>query len=1383
MPPIRQLVSRIPWPALARRFGPPLAVAVLFLLGPLALYWPVTFGGQSLVPFDALVSDPVFRPQLAAAGVAQPQNDLVADLVFQNLGWKTFLVNSIRAGQAPLWNPNLAGGVPFLAAGQHGALYPSTLLFLWFGPERAFGWNALLAAWLAAVGMYLLGRALGLGRFASTLMGLLWSLGSLLVVNAVFPMIQGGLAWTPVVLATIEWTTRALRGDPVGWLPRGRGMAALMALAVSTALLAFSGHVEMLYYAALVGAAYGLFRVLATGRALGWRRGLTLGAWLMAAALVGGMLAAVQLVPLAELARANWRSGSEAYDTIAGYAFGLRQLVTFLVPNFYGNPADHSAWDVVARQPLALASHSMWGTAWGTKNYVEAAAYLGVLAPALALIGLAAGRRRGQALFWGLLAVLALTFAFGLPTYRLLFFGLPGFDQLHTPFRWVFPYGLALTVLAGLGAQRLADGGPARSARWIGTAAVVLGTVLGAIVAGAWLAPARAVALAERLLQALPGANEAVQAQFARTSAFAGYELSNLLHLAIFLTLAGVLLLAFTRLPVGHPRRHLLLGTLLAVAALDLVLVGIGFNPAVDPGLARSIPPTLRWLADAQSAKWGRVMGFGDARSLWPNSAGRYDVPDLRAYDSILPRWTVAAMNAIEDQACRPPVEDDGACLLQFNRIGNLTRPESLAHPMLAALGGRYILATSELAAPGLQLVQDGEVKVYENTRAQPRAWVVDHVEVIADEAQLLATLDTFDPARTALLDAPTPEDQWREIPTGRPVPSFTKVRHDTPGRLELDVTAPPSGGLLVVSEAWFPGWKAFVVDGNTSGFGAAAPEVELPVYRADGMLLAVPVAAGRSSIRLVYSPMSVKLGLYISFLGLIALLLAGIYALWTRFVPKQHSDPARVVAVNSVGPMFLALTNKAVDFAFAMLMLRVLGPADAGAYYTAISIIGFADIFTNFGLNLLVAREVARDPSRSAEYLTHTTTLRVILWLVSLPLVAGYVLFRAATGSPLGAETVLALALFAGALLPSNLSAALSSVFQAHERMLTPASVAVGTTLLKVSLGALVLLAGLGYVGLAGVSVAVNWATFGVLALLAARAGYRALPRVVWPVVWGMVAVALPLMLNHLLQSVFFKIDVLLLSQMKGDEVVGWYSAAYKWVDAFLIIPAYSVLALFPLMSRRAASDQSGLTRAYEMARRWLVVLALPIAVAVTFLADELVGLLGGQQYLPHGAQALRVMIWFLPFSFVNGLSQYVLIAIHRQRWITISFVGATSFNLVANLLVIPTYGYIGAAVVTIVTELVLMLPFQRGLRHLDALPLLAAVWRPALAASAMALSLALLDALGLPRVLSAGLGAVVFTLALLRLGGLTPADRELLARLLPRRGPAVDAAEVRLG
>jgi O-antigen/teichoic acid export membrane protein len=1367
---IRRVHHRVPWASLQRRLGPPLGVALLLLIGPLLLFAPVTLGGRTLVPYDALITDPVYRPLLTAAGVTVPHNDLVADLVFQNVVWKTFLVQTVHSGQLPLWNPNVLGGLPFLAAGQHSGLYPTVLLFLWLGPDRAFGWAAVLNLWLAGLAMYVFARALGLGRFAGCVMGLAWSLSSLLVMNTVFPMIQGALAWAPVVLAGIEWTARAAAVGPPTWLPRGRAAAALAALALSVALVALAGHVEMLYYTALVAGAYGLFRVVALVPRQGRRSAAVTGVWLVAAAGVGGLLAGVQLVPLAELAQVNWRSGAAAYDTVIGYAFGLRQAVTFLVPDFYGNPAHHTVLDVLARQRVPLGGHAMWGTAWGTKNYVEAAAYLGLLVPLLAVVGLANRRRRAQALFWLAVAGLSLTFVFGLPTYRLLFFGLPGFNQLHTPFRWVFPLALAVTVLGGLGADGLARAASGRAAaRRLGAAALVAAAIAGALVVGSWLAPQRAVVIAERLLARAPVAREAVLAHFPTVSAFASYELWRGLHLAVFLALAGAVLTLLAR-PLAGRARTAALGLALVTIFLDLVLVARGFYPALDPALAHAEPAAVHWLRDAEAAKWGRVVGFGDARVLWPNSAARHGVPDLRGYDSIIPRWTVDTLNAIEDQACAPPGDDDGDCLLQFNRVGNLQRLSSLAHPMLTALGGRYIVSSTPLADPNLRLVYDDEVRIYENERALPRAWVVTEATVVPDRAALLAALDHFDPRHSVLLESAPRQDIWRTLPVGRPVPSVTKVRSESPNHLELDVTA-PQAGLLVVSDTWFPGWRAQVVEGAGAAFGGQAPTVEVPVYRADGMLRAVPVPAGRSTVRLEYSPMSVKLGLYATFLGLIALLLLAAYALWQRFVHVEAGDTARTVAVNSGGPMMLALVNKVVDFAFAMLMLRVLGPSDAGAYYTIISIIGFADIFTNFGLNLLVARDVARAPERAGEYLTHTTVLRVVLWLLSLPVLAGYVFFRQATGAPLGAQAVLALALFAGALLPSNLNAALSSIFQAHERMMVPAAVAIVTNLLKVTIGALVLLAGFSFVGLAATSVVVNWITLAILVVLALRAGYRAATVVVPAAVWAMVGVSLPLMLNHLLQSVFFKIDVLLLSQMKGDEVVGWYSAAYKWVDAFLIIPAYTVLALFPLMSRRAADDRPGLGRAFEMARRWLVILALPIAVTVTFLADELVGLLGGREYLPHGAQALRIMIWFLPFSFINGLSQYVLIAIGRQRWITLSFAVAVTFNLVANVVAIPPYGYVGAAVVTILTELVLMVPFQRALTGVAPRPLLTALWRPALAASAMALTLAVLDTVGVPRLIAAGLAVPVFAATLWRLGGVTAEDRGLLARLGPRR------------
>jgi len=1348
------------------------------LVAPVILLAPNLAGLQTLVPYDVLASDPVYRAHLQARGVADADNALVADLVYQNDVWKRFAADTLRDGQVPLWNPYLLGGLPFLAAGQHSLLYPSMLLFLALPVEHAFTLGALIAFWLAGLNAYVLGRTLRLGRAASLVMGASWSSSAIMVTNVVFPMIQGVLVWAPIVLAGIEAVTRSggERGAR-GWLPRGRTVPWLLLLAAATALSALSGHVELLYYAAILSAAHAAFRLAQLASSVGRHAAARATLWLAGAAAAGVMLAGVQMVPMAELARVNWRSGSESYETVAGYAFGLRQAVTFVVPDAYGNPAHHAVWDIERRRRVATVGDAMWGTAWGTKNYVEAAAYLGLLPLVLAFVGLAAGGRRRLALFLTGFGALSLSFAFGLPTYRLLFAGLPGFDQLHTPFRWVFPAALCAVVLAGLGADRVARGDGPRWAGALGGLLVTAGAGAGAVLWVALQRPRAWTAAVEAVLGRADGALEAALSRFDAASAMASYQFWNLAHLALFTALSGVALIALHRAS-GSPRARRLAGLLaVATVAADLTLVGARFNPAVDPGLAEARPPALAWLADAGEAKWGRVVGFGPTKVLWPNTAMRAPVGDVRAYDSLLPAWAVETFNAIDTGATDLSPDGPRHDMLAYNRVGNLSRLESLSHPALAAMGGRYVVTGAPIdAAEELQLdlVFSGDVLVYENARARPRAWVVGTAEVIRDRRQLLSALAGFDPAVTVLLEESPDTAVWASLPRGRSVfRPTTRVRDDiaSPNRLEIEVVGAPSDGFLVVSDTWFPGWRASV---QPAGAPAA---VEVPIYRANGSMRAVPVPPGLSTVRMTYSPLSVKVGLYVSFLAAIVLLMTAAYALWDRYVHVDQADQARRVAVNSAGPMAASLLNKVVDFVFAMLMLRVLGSENAGHYYYAIAVIGFGEIFTNFGLNLLTTREVAREPGRAGQYLVGTSLVRLALWLVMVPALVGYLAIERASGAPVGRETAMALSLLAISLLPGNLNTALSSVFQGLERMAIPAGVSIVATLVKVSLGALALLAGAGFVGLAAVSIVTNLVTLAVLAALAWQLGVRpATPSSDLDLV-VMTRQSLPLMLNHLLVTVFFRIDVLLLRRLQGAVVVGWYSAAYKWVDALLIIPPAVTMALFPLLSRHAANDIAALRRTYVLALRWLITLALPVALATTFAAELLVGVLGGRDFLPHGAVALQIMIWFLPFSFANGLTQYVLIALNRQRWITWSFLLAATFNIVANLLVIPRWSYSGAAAVTIVSEIVLMVPFLWGLRDVGAPPILVIAWRPAMATSLMAIAMAALDSLGAPLGVSLPAGGAVFALGLWRLGGITADDRALLARL--RSGRALGAPD----
>ncbi|MGQ9815384.1 MAG: oligosaccharide flippase family protein, partial [Candidatus Roseilinea sp.] len=261
------------------------------------------------------------------------------------------------------------------------------------------------------------------------------------------------------------------------------------------------------------------------------------------------------------------------------------------------------------------------------------------------------------------------------------------------------------------------------------------------------------------------------------------------------------------------------------------------------------------------------------------------------------------------------------------------------------------------------------------------------------------------------------------------------------------------------------------------------------------------------------------------------------------------------------------------------------------------------------------------------------------------------------------------------------------------------------------------------------------------------------------------------PLMLNHLLATLFFKVDVPMLEAIKSPVVVGWYSAAYKFVDAFNIIPAFFTQSFFPIMSRMAVAQDGALARAYTLALKLLVMIAFPLAVFSTFAATFLVGVLGGPEFLPHGAIALSVMIWSIPFGWINSVTNYALIAVNQQRALTRAFAIGLAFNVVANLIVIPHFSYVGAAVTTILSEIVEGTAFYVYVRrHIGPVNWLQVLSRPALAALAMTAVTWLWAAGG---ALGLGLlyGIAAYALALWLLGALSSEERRLLAPLLPAR------------
>ncbi len=1343
-----------------RRLPDLICLFVLFAL-PLMVFWPQTAGGRTLIPTENLYQyEPyaTYREVVKAPAVAH--NHLVSDLILENYIWKQFARQQLAQGEVPLWNPHQFAGIPFLAAGQHSALYPVSILYYALELPAAYGWYTVVNLWLAGAMMLGFVRALGLSHAAGMLAAIVYQLCGFVLASVVFQMMIGGFVWLPLMLWMIEWIIHR----------PARTRQAVIVGAVALGLNILAGHAEITIYTLFISGYYAAFRLAgAVWPQRRWRWGLARGAALVAMIALGLGLGAVQLIPLFEFVQTNWRAERASLEVVRSYAHPLRDVVQFLMPNFYGSPAHHQIYDLLSMQMVTLdggpsaAGAPVFHTEWGIKNYVEGALYLGILPLVLAGFGLVYAWRSGQRAIsaaLGSLGVLSLTFMFGLPTYALIYV-LPGINQLNSPFRWIYALTVCVAVLAAFGLDAVSRHGM-RGAVTAGRGMMAAGLLVAAALVLSRAFYGQMAPLVEQAFNGLAGAANA----FPSAALFYSYQVFNAGVLAAMLAAGGWLLLRLAR-RAGQAHKPVTRweALTLAVVSVDLMLASWAFNPASDPELLKFTPPVVQAM-QADMAQGGRMrfitLDDPAQRPLMNANAGwLYGLDDVRGYDSLIPRPYVDYMRGLAPQV-----------QLDFNRIAPLYTEyadgfaveDALNSDRLRWLNIGYLI--THAAGPGYQrllsepdayalIFHDAATALFRVTNSLPRAY-----------------LCCDDPALMALLGEGQP------LPQGTYAAVYTDVtRAAAPvsiisdsGREKLLGFSAPDERWLIISENYAPGWRAFIRPANAG----EDQETLANVQAVNGIFQGVRVPAGDWVVRLVYSPASFQIGLFGSLVsGALIMLLLGI-SLWRTFVgtnTEESSTGARV-ARNSVAPIILNLFNKGIDFAFLLVMLRLLTPEDVGTYYYLVVIFVWFDIFSNFGLDLFLIREVSRDKTSSGLLLVNTAYLRLGLTLAGVGLAAGFVVLRQLTvDPPLSATALLTLALLYVGLFPASLSKGMSSLFYAHEEAEKPAAIATITTINKAVFGVVVLVLGWGIVGLALVSIFNNLVTLAVLLTTGRRLiGPVSTFRPQMPLMRRMLRESWPLLLNHFLATIFFQIDVIILEAYRGAEIVAKYSVSYRWLNAINIIPSFFTQALLPVMARQSREDRAALRRTYCLGIKLMFALAMPTAVIFTFLAEPLTTLMGGQQYLPEGAVALVLMIWSIPIGWMNSLTQYALIALDMQTQITRAFFAAVLFNIVTNMLFIPQYGFVAAAITTIASELVLFIPWglmmQRGLG--GRLPWLGMLWKPAAAAGIMALA-ALLTPGG--HILGLAAGCIAYGLALLALRPLEPEEQRLLARMLPAR------------
>jgi Bacterial membrane protein YfhO len=349
----------------------------------------------------------------------------------------SWLGEQLRQGNLPLWTPQFFGGYPIFADGEIGLAYPPVLLaLLVLPPDRAFVLLRLVHLWLAAMGMFALVRAWGLPYASAFTAGLVFTLGNFLQAQIHHENIVRTVSWLPLTLALVEHGLRA---------PDARTQLRWTALAAGALGLAgLSLHSQMLAIDLMILAAYGAIRCVVgpvalvpvgrvwAGRLLGVARAS------VPVVVLGLGLAAVQLVPLVELAGFSARGSGIPYAESAAYSLTPLGFIQAIFPYVFRGQ-DNLQW-------------GLW-THW--ESYV----FIGLAPLVLAVVALVCARRR-EVVAWGVTGGLGLLLALGqyspLNLHYMLWL-LPGLSALRAPGRFTVVVVLAGAMLAAYGLAWLSD--------------------------------------------------------------------------------------------------------------------------------------------------------------------------------------------------------------------------------------------------------------------------------------------------------------------------------------------------------------------------------------------------------------------------------------------------------------------------------------------------------------------------------------------------------------------------------------------------------------------------------------------------------------------------------------------------------------------------------------------------------------------------------------------------------------------------------------------------------------------------------------------------------------------------------------------------------------
>ena len=410
-------------------------------------------------------------------------------------------------------------------------------------------------------------------------------------------------------------------------------------------------------------------------------------------------------------------------------------------------------------------------------------------------------------------------------------------------------------------------------------------------------------------------------------------------------------------------------------------------------------------------------------------------------------------------------------------------------------------------------------------------------------------------------------------------------------------------------------------------------------------------------------------------------------------------ANNVKTIFANMSWLMISQLLTSICAFVWTILSARYLGPSEYGIFGTAVSISSIFGVFATFGVFTYLVRAISTDFENEAKYVNNTLSLKIFLAFFYLALILISLLILGWNRYVIGICM-----LYAIEYLIKTYHDVFFASFQAHEKIKYQAITNIIITVLTLVGIVLVTFTDWGLLGITGVYLLANFVAL-IYATYAMRAHFIK-PKLEFDFSFYKVLLkaGIPFALTGLFYTIYYSIDIVMITQMSTTYYTGLYNSAYKLINVLNLFYTIYTAVIFPVMSKLFKGEKDLLALSFVKSIKYLTLITVPIAVFTCFYGYDLIGIYGAE-YIEAGG-VLKILIWTVCFLFINGACSMILNASHEEYSVTKIYSIAAVFNVVLNLILIPKYTVYGASLATVLSEVLILILELYMIRKIGQLP-----------------------------------------------------------------------------